>query len=175
MALSVSFTASVTACSEASGSAIRFVKWARVLPGASRVARPMIWTISVKAGAVADGQRALAPDPVKSLLRHAERDDDVDMVAVVLLIAGSRNAAATRSRRAGSSSTRSAMRSKRPAGVSTSWKPVAWVDPAPFAKGADDVLDLFDLVFGAFPRVDVRDVDDGLLVGFQDGEDVPSM
>ena len=48
MALSVSFTASVTASSEASGSAIRLVKRARVLPGASRVARPMICTISVR-------------------------------------------------------------------------------------------------------------------------------
>jgi hypothetical protein len=44
----VSFTASVTASSEASGSAIRFVKRARDLPSASRVARPMICTISVK-------------------------------------------------------------------------------------------------------------------------------
>ena len=48
MALSVSFTASVTASSEASGSAIRLVKRARALPGASRVARPMICTISVR-------------------------------------------------------------------------------------------------------------------------------
>ena len=48
MAFSVSLTASVTASSEASGSAIRLVKRARVLPGASRVARPMICTISVR-------------------------------------------------------------------------------------------------------------------------------
>ena len=48
MAFSVSFTASVTASSEASGSAIRLVKRARVFPGASRVARPMICTISVR-------------------------------------------------------------------------------------------------------------------------------
>ena len=48
IAFSVSFTASVTASSEASGSAIRFVNRARVLPGASRVARPIICTISVK-------------------------------------------------------------------------------------------------------------------------------
>jgi len=35
MALSVSFTASVTAASAASGSAMRLVKRVRVLPGAS--------------------------------------------------------------------------------------------------------------------------------------------
>ena len=38
----------VTAASAAAGSAIRLVKRARVLPGASRVARPMIWTTSVR-------------------------------------------------------------------------------------------------------------------------------
>ena len=48
IAFSVSFTASVTADSEASGSAIKLVKRARVLPGASRVARPIICTISVR-------------------------------------------------------------------------------------------------------------------------------
>jgi len=41
IALSVSFTASVTAPSDASGSAIRLVQRAVTLPGASRVARPM--------------------------------------------------------------------------------------------------------------------------------------
>ena len=40
MAFKVSLTASVTASAAASGSAIRLVNLARVLPGASRVARP---------------------------------------------------------------------------------------------------------------------------------------
>ena len=48
MAFKVSLTASVTASSEASGSAIRLVNLARALQGASRVARPMICTISVR-------------------------------------------------------------------------------------------------------------------------------
>ncbi len=48
IAFSVSFMASTTAASAASGSAIRLVKRARSLPGASRVARPMICTISVR-------------------------------------------------------------------------------------------------------------------------------
>src|SRR3546814_1999663 len=41
IAFKVSLTASVTAASAASGSAIRLVKRARALPGASRVARPL--------------------------------------------------------------------------------------------------------------------------------------
>ena len=47
MAFRVSLIASSTAPWLASGSAIRLVNMARGLPGASRVARPMICTISV--------------------------------------------------------------------------------------------------------------------------------
>lgn len=85
MALSVSLTASVTVSSVASGSAMRLVNLARVFPGASRVARPMILHDLGEAGAVADGQRVFAPDPIKALLRHTERNDDIHMVAIVLL------------------------------------------------------------------------------------------
>ena len=38
-----------------------------------------------QARSIADRQRVLAPNPVEALLRHAERDDDVHVVAVVLL------------------------------------------------------------------------------------------
>ena len=38
-----------------------------------------------KAGAVAHCQRMFAPDPVKAFLRHAQRDDDVDVVTIVFL------------------------------------------------------------------------------------------
>ena len=38
-----------------------------------------------EAGAIADRQRVLAPNPVKALLGHPQRDDDVHMVAIVLL------------------------------------------------------------------------------------------
>ena len=38
-----------------------------------------------QAGAVTDGQRVFAPNPVKAFLGHSEGDDDVHMVAVVLL------------------------------------------------------------------------------------------
>ena len=34
---------------------------------------------------IADRQRVFAPNPVEAFLRHAERDDDVHIVAVVLL------------------------------------------------------------------------------------------
>jgi len=36
-------------------------------------------------GAIADRQRMFAPDPVKAFLGHAERDDDVHVVAVEFL------------------------------------------------------------------------------------------
>src|SRR3546814_3348382 len=38
-----------------------------------------------QAGPIADRQRMFAPNPVKAFLRHAERDDDVNMIAIVLL------------------------------------------------------------------------------------------
>src|SRR3546814_12464102 len=38
-----------------------------------------------QAGAIADGQRMFAPNPVEALLRHAQGNDDVHIVAVVLL------------------------------------------------------------------------------------------
>lgn len=47
VALSMLFTATVTSFWLASGSAMRFVNWARFLPSLSRVTRPMIWIISV--------------------------------------------------------------------------------------------------------------------------------
>ncbi len=72
-----------------------------------------------QAGAVADGQRVLAPDPVEAFLRHAQRDDDVHVIRL-FFCAGSLRAADTRSRLVASSSTRSAMRSTRPSGRLTS-------------------------------------------------------
>ena len=48
IAFKVSLTASETEVSEASGSAIKFVKRALSLPGASLVALPIICTISVR-------------------------------------------------------------------------------------------------------------------------------
>jgi hypothetical protein len=38
-----------------------------------------------EARSVSNRQRVLTPNPVKAFLRHAKRDDDVDMVAIVLL------------------------------------------------------------------------------------------
>src|SRR5262249_2616797 len=38
-----------------------------------------------QARSITDGQRVLAPDPVEAFLRHTEGDDDVHMVANVLL------------------------------------------------------------------------------------------
>ena len=124
-----------------------------------------------QAGAIADRQCVLAPDPVEAFLRHPERDDDVHIVAVVLLrrvLERGGNAVALR----GSSSTRSAIRSIRPSGRLTSWKPVAGVDALPLAQRLDDVLDLPHLVLRAFARIDVGDVDDGLLGRVEHLQDV---
>src|SRR3546814_18735046 len=38
-----------------------------------------------QAGAIADGQRMFAPNPVEALLRHAQGNDEFHIVAVVLL------------------------------------------------------------------------------------------
>ena len=48
MTFRVSFTASTTSLWAAIGSATWLVNFARALPGASRVTRPMICTISVR-------------------------------------------------------------------------------------------------------------------------------
>ena len=85
MALSVSFTASVTA----SFGGVRFGD--QVGEARAGLARRIAGGAADdlhdlgQAGAVADGQRVFAPDPVEAFLRHAQRDDDVHMVAVVLL------------------------------------------------------------------------------------------
>ena len=124
-----------------------------------------------EAGAVADRQRVIAPDPVETLLGHAESDDDVDMVAVVHPV-------------------RIPERGRDPL-------PFAWVvidqvgdpeNPAvvrldqlepgsrigalPIAKLLDDVLHLADLVLGALARVYAGDVDDRLLVRVEHPQDV---
>ena len=61
-----------------------------------------------EARSIADRQRVFAPNPVEAFFRHAQGDDDVDVVAVVLL-RRIFSAAETFSRLAGSSSTKSAI------------------------------------------------------------------
>ena len=86
MAFNVSLTASVTASSAASGSAIRLVKrragfTRRVrLDGATNDLHNLR-----QARSIADRQRVLAPDPIETFLRHAQGNDDVHVIAVVLL------------------------------------------------------------------------------------------
>ena len=124
-----------------------------------------------QARAIADGQRVLAPDPVEAFLRHAEGDDDVHMVAVVLLrrvfqrgghpvalrrvvidqIGDPQHAAVRRL-------------DQLEAGRR--------VDALPLAQLLDDVLHLLDLVLRALARVDVRDVDDRLLGRVEHLQDV---
>ena len=85
MALSVSFTASVTALR-------RRIRLGDQIgePGA-RLARRIAGGAADdlhdlgQARPIADRQRMLAPNPVEAFLRHAQGDDDVHVVAVVLL------------------------------------------------------------------------------------------
>ena len=86
--------------------------------------------------------------------------------------AGSFSAAETRSRLAGSSSTRSAIRRTRPVRRLDQLEAGRGVDPLPFAQLLDDVLDLPDLVLRAFARIDARDVDDRLLGRVEHLQDV---
>ena len=85
MAFSVSLTASTTASSAASGSAIKLVNLALNLPGVARRRAADDLDDLGETGAVADGQRVLAPDPIESLLGHPEGDNNVHVVAVVFL------------------------------------------------------------------------------------------
>src|SRR3546814_7583265 len=51
-------------------------------------------------------------------------------------------------------------------------EPGGGVDALPFAKLLDDVFDFLDLLPGAFPRIDVGNVDDCFLGWVQHGKDV---
>src|SRR3546814_1109616 len=51
-------------------------------------------------------------------------------------------------------------------------EPGGGVDALPFAKLLDDVFDFLDLLPGAFPRIDVGNVDDCFLGWAQHGKDV---
>ena len=107
----------------------------------------------------------------KPFLRHAQRDDDVHIVAVVLLCrvfqrggyavalggvvvheVGDTQHAAT--------------------GNLDELESGRGVDSLPFAERADDVLHLLHLVLRALARIDVGDVDDGLLGRVEHLEDV---
>ena len=102
-----------------------------------------------KTAAIADRERVFAPNPVEALLCHAERNDDVHMIAVVALrrvfqrrqnldlVAGSL------------SSTRSATLID-----ATFWQldhveAGHGIDALPFAEGVHDLLDFLVLVLGA--------------------------
>ena len=171
MAFRVSLTASVTASSEASGSAIRLVKRARSL--ARRVAGGAADDLHDlgKARPIADRQRVLAPDPVEALLRHAESDDDVHMVAVVLLcgvLQRGGNPVALGGviiNQVGDPQDAAFRRlDQLEAG--------GGVGPLPFAQFLDDVLDLPDFVLRALARIDAGDVNDRLLGRVENVEDV---
>ena len=123
-----------------------------------------------EAGAITDGQGVLAPDPVEALLGHAEGDDYIDVVAVVLL---------RRVAEGGLDLVALGRVVVHEVGdfdhgavgqfheLETRFR----IGALPFAELFEDVLDLLDLVPEGFPRIDVGDVDDGLLLRIQDLDD----
>ena len=114
-----------------------------------------------QAAAVANGQRVFAPDPVKALLGHAQGNDDVHMVAVVLL----RRVFQRRqdARAPGSVAVVHQVGHLQGAAVRRQYqmKTGGGVDAFPLAQAVHDLIDLQLLVFEAFAGVDVGDVDDG--------------
>ncbi|MNN08175.1 hypothetical protein D3C81_1210250 [compost metagenome] len=124
-----------------------------------------------KAGAVSHGQRVFAPDPVEAFFGHAQRNDDVDVIAVVLLcwvFQGCRDFVALgRVVIHQISNTQHA-----PLDGLHQLEACHRVDALPLTQFLDDVLHLPDLVLGAFSGVHVRDVDDGFLGGVEHLEDV---
>ena len=113
----------------------------------------------------------LAPNPVKPLLRHAKRDDDVDMVAVVLLgrvLECGRHPVAF-----GRVVVDEVRDLECPAVIELDeLKPRRRVRALPFAERFQYVLDFADLVLGAFPRIHAGNVDDRFLGGLQNFQNV---
>ncbi len=108
----------------------------------------------------------VAPNPVEAFLRHAEGDNDVHMVAIVFLLGvfqGGGVAVALGGviiDQIGDAKDAASRRlDQLEAGRA--------VGPLPFAQRPNDVLDFFDLVLGAFARIDVRNVDDRFLGGVE--------
>jgi hypothetical protein len=112
-----------------------------------------------------------APNPVEAFLRHAEGDDDVHIVAVVLLRRvfqrGGYAVALV-----GVVIDEVGDPQHAPLRRLDELEAGRGVDALPLAQCLDDVLHLAHLVLRAFARIDVRDVDDGLLARVEDVQDV---
>ena len=112
-------------------------------------------------GAVADGERVLAPDPVEALLGHAEGDDDVDVVAVVgvrRVLEGAENAVAAGAvvvDQVGDPQ-------RRPVLPLDQLKAGGGIGALPGAERLHDVLGFANLVAEAFAGVNVGNMDDSL-------------
>ena len=115
-----------------------------------------------QAGAIAHCQCMFTPNPVKSFLGHAQGNDDVHMVTVVLLC--------RIFQRAGNPVTLALVivhqvgNLQQPAiGCFNKLEAGNWVRTMPFTQLLYDVLYLPNLVLGALTGVDVGNVDNGFL------------
>ena len=129
-------------------------------------------------GAVAHGEGVLGERPVEALLSHAERDDDVHRVGVLRRGLDEVGECPGAGFLVGVvDQVRDAQHLPVVAATHEDDPGVLFFTDA-LADDVEDETDLFDLVLRGFARVDVRDVDDGLLVEveyFTDGVGVAAL
>src|SRR5581483_1136234 len=124
-----------------------------------------------EARTVANGQRVFAPNPIEAFLCHAERNDDVHIVAVVLLrrvFQRGRYPVAPGNvviHEVGNAQDAAARNLDK-------LEPGLLVHALPFTQGFDDVLHLPHLVLRALARIHVGDMDDSFLARIEHLEDV---
>lgn len=119
-----------------------------------------------QAGAVADRQGVLAPDPIEAFLGHAEGDDDIYVITVVLLsgvFQGSGNLIPF----AGVVVYEVGDLEDRAVSGFYELKSGLGIGALPFPQFLKDVLHLADLVLCALAGVDVGNVQNGFLFGVQ--------
>ena len=115
-----------------------------------------------QAAAVADGQGVLAPDPIEAFLGHAECNDHVHVVAVVLVRGVFQRLKYTRAHSRVAVVHQVCHFQGATVFGGHQVEACVWGHALPFAKAVHDVAHLALLVLQAFARVDVWDVNDGL-------------
>ena len=102
-----------------------------------------------------------APDPVKTFFGHAQRDDHIHVVTVVLLRRVFQRAQHFRSPGRVAVIHQISHFQCTPVFSQHQMKPRCWVDALPFAHAVHDLIHLTLLVFQAFAGIHVRNVHDG--------------
>ena len=114
-----------------------------------------------QAAAVANRQRVFAPDPVKALFGHAQRNDDVHMAAVVLLGRVFQCAQNARAPRCVAVVHQVGHLQGAPVSRQNQMKAGGRVNALPLTQAMHDFVNLTLLVFQAFPGIHVRNMNNG--------------